>query len=128
MAKVQFVALFAIILGSVAGFLDPLCSNRDRPPFLAPGDSNGMRYTARFSGFGVVFSACLFSQLFQHRVPGLLQPLREHPETCQPCRCVGRPSYLPSFPSALTCSRSCPYRSPSSCVLQQIMCATLAMT
>jgi hypothetical protein len=77
MAKVQFVALFAIILGSVAGFMDPMCSNRDRPPFLAPGDSDNRSYTARFSGFGVAFSACLFSQLFHHSIPGLLRPLRK---------------------------------------------------
>lgn len=82
MAAVRFVALFAIILGSVAGlFLDPSRSDRDRPPFLAPGDGDDMSYTARFSGFGVAFSACLFSQLFQHSVPGLLRPLRERPET-----------------------------------------------
>jgi hypothetical protein len=34
-----------------------------------------MSYTWDFTGFGVVFSTALFSQLFQHSVPGLIRPL-----------------------------------------------------
>ena len=40
-----------------------------------------MSYTARFSGFGVTFSACLFSKLFAQSVLWLLWPLRTRPET-----------------------------------------------
>jgi len=37
-----------------------------------------MSYSFAFSGFGVMFSTALFSQLFQHSVPGLIRPLPEY--------------------------------------------------
>ena len=36
-----------------------------------------MSYVFDFGGFGVMFSTALFSQLFQHSVPGLIRPLPE---------------------------------------------------
>lgn len=45
-------------------------------PYFAPAEKDLMSYTVCFSGFGVAFSTALFSQLFQHSVPGLLRPLR----------------------------------------------------
>lgn len=82
MASVRFVALFIMIGGStMALMLDGSHSNRTHPPYFAPAvplDCQ-MSYTACFSGFGVAFSTALFSQLFQHSVPGLLRPLRDQP-------------------------------------------------
>ncbi len=34
-------------------------------------------FYANFSGFGVMFTTAIFSQLFQHSVPGLIRPLKE---------------------------------------------------
>ena len=82
MASVRFIALFIMIGGStLALMLDDHNSNRDHPPYFAPAEPQDcqMTYTACFSGFGVAFSTALFSQLFQHSVPGLLRPLRDQP-------------------------------------------------
>jgi hypothetical protein len=83
MATVRFVALFIMIAGSgFALFLDAdNNSDRTHPPYFAPAEPNEcqMSYTTCFSGFGVAFSTALFSQLFQHSVPGLLRPLRDRP-------------------------------------------------
>jgi len=82
MASVRFVALFIMIGGSsLALMLDDDNSDRTYPPYFAPADAEEcqMSYTACFSGFGVAFSTALFSQLFQHSVPGLLRPLRDQP-------------------------------------------------
>jgi amino acid permease len=86
MAKARFLAIFVMVAGSlVALFVDdsedrlggiPLSG---RAPFFASPEIDGchMSYTACFPGFGVAFSTVLFSQLFQHSVPGLLRPLSE---------------------------------------------------
>ena len=86
MAKVRFLAIFVMVAGSLlALFVD---DSEDRlggiapngnAPFLAPQEPDGchMSYTACFPGFGFAFSTALFSQLFQHSVPGLLRPLSE---------------------------------------------------
>ena len=73
MATARFVAIFAIVFGSwCALFWDDSYSNRSHPPYFASSDQNDgakvermMSYTATFSGFGIAFSASLFSQLFQ---------------------------------------------------------------
>jgi hypothetical protein len=83
MATARFVAIFAIVFGSLCAlFLDDSYSERVHPPFFASADSDNdnMSYTACFSGFGVAFSASLFSQLFQHSIPGLLRPLKAQPD------------------------------------------------
>ena len=36
-----------------------------------------LNYVFSFDGFGIMFSTALFSQLFQHSVPGLIRPLPE---------------------------------------------------
>lgn len=82
MASVRFVALFIMIAGSsLALLLDDDNSDRLHPPFFASAETQDcqMSYTVCFSGFGVAFSTSLFSQLFQHSVPGLLRPLRDQP-------------------------------------------------
>jgi amino acid permease len=83
MAKVRFVAIFIIAFGSISAlWLDDSISNRTHAPYWAPPEPEEctMSYTSCFSGFGVAFSTSLFSQLFQHSVPGLLRPLKEQPE------------------------------------------------
>lgn len=85
MAAVRFLAIFIMVFGSVlALLLDDSNTNHHQeegPPFWAPPQREGcqMSYTACVSGFGVAFSTSLFSQLFQHSVPGLLRPLRDQP-------------------------------------------------
>jgi amino acid permease len=83
MALVRFVAIWVMIIGStVALFTDSTNGNADSAPYLAPDETEGCRmsYTACYSGFGVAFSTALFSQLFQHSVPGLLRQLRGQSE------------------------------------------------
>jgi hypothetical protein len=83
MAIARFVAIFTIVFGSLCAlFLDDSNSDRTQPPFFASSDpdTGTMSYTASFSGFGMAFSASLFSQLFQHSIPGLLRPLKEQPD------------------------------------------------
>jgi hypothetical protein len=83
MANVRFVAIFVMVFGSLlALWIDGSESNYSHPPYWAPAEPENceMSYTACFSGFGVAFSTSLFSQLFQHSVPGLLRPLRGQPE------------------------------------------------
>lgn len=88
MAYLRFFAIAIMIVGSLLGLLvdnhGDMEADRQsiNPPFFAPVelDNCQMSYTACFSGFGVAFSTALFSQLFQHSVPGLLRPLREQPD------------------------------------------------
>ena len=83
MAHVRFVAIFVMVLGSmVALSIDGSKSNSTHPPYWALDEPDGcqMSYTACYSGFGVAFSTSLFSQLFQHSIPGLLRPLKEQPQ------------------------------------------------
>lgn len=85
MATARFAAIFVMVAGSLLALFvgAPQQSGGDSevnaaPPYFAPAEADGchMSYTACFSGFGVAFSTALFSQLFQHSVPGLLRPLR----------------------------------------------------
>eukprot|EP00978_Attheya_sp_CCMP212_P031462 scaffold119064_cov55-Attheya_sp.AAC.2 len=84
MALVRFAAIWVMIIGStVALFTDSTNGNADNAPYLAaPDETEGCRmsYTACFSGFGVAFSTAIFSQLFQHSVPGLVRQLRGQSE------------------------------------------------
>jgi amino acid permease len=78
MAVARFVAIFIMVAGSLyALFTDPADneSTRSSPPYIAPSVEDKMSYSYAFSGFGIIFSTALFSQLFQHSVPGLIQPL-----------------------------------------------------
>lgn len=83
MALVRFVAIFIMVVGSLwALLIDGSHSTYEHAPYWAPSVTEGcqMSYTACFSGFGVAFSTSLFSQLFQHSIPGLIRPLQEQPE------------------------------------------------
>lgn len=83
MAAVRFLAISVIVLGSTFALCsDQSNSTRQSPPFFAPEEEIdcGMSYTVCFQGFGVAFSTCMFSQLFQHSIPGLLRPLKHQPE------------------------------------------------
>lgn len=87
LAALRFVAIFIMVFGSLlALFLDDshLAEDNDAdytPPYFAPPEHDDcqMSYTFCLSGFGVAFSTSLFSQLFQHSIPGLLRPLRDQP-------------------------------------------------
>jgi hypothetical protein len=83
MAMVRFAAIFIMVFGSfLALMMDGSHSTYEHAPYWAPSVTDGclMSYTACFSGFGVAFSTSLFSQLFQHSIPGLIRPLQEHPD------------------------------------------------
>ncbi|KAJ0403388.1 hypothetical protein ATCC90586_005332 [Pythium insidiosum] len=77
MSVVRFAALMIMIVSaSYAIFADPYDTGE---PSTAPL-TNVAPYISDyslvdFSGFGVMFSTAVFSQLFQHSVPGLLAPL-----------------------------------------------------
>lgn len=97
MAAVRFVAIAVVVFGSVfALVVDKSNSLRQTPPFIAAEEQNGckMSYTACFDGFGVAFSTCMFSQLFQHSIPGLLRPLNDKPEQLRQAP-VGHTESLP---------------------------------
>ena len=82
MSLVRFLSIFIMVGGSLLALMvdhdNPGENGRKNPPYFAPSDEDGclMSYTACFSGFGVAFSTALFSQLFQHSVPGLIRPLK----------------------------------------------------
>ena len=95
MAAVRFLAIFIMVFGSVLGLLADRSNHTNTntttmeddhfhyhgPPYWAPSEPENcqMSYTVCISGFGVAFSTALFSQLFQHSIPGLLRPLRDQP-------------------------------------------------
>lgn len=80
LSLMRFVVIFAMILGSAVGlFLSHknISSNGD----LANNSKHFPAPIVNFSGFGVAFSTALFSQLFQHSVPGLIRPLLKRPQS-----------------------------------------------
>ena len=89
MAYLRFLAIFIMVFGSILALcLDDSHIDKDNkndsavvhgPPYWAPTEPDRMSYTLCFSGFGVAFSTSLFSQLFQHSIPGLLRPLKDRP-------------------------------------------------
>jgi len=85
MATARFLAIFVMVAGSLLALCvddstERIGESYDRPPYWAKEEPDRMSYTASFNGFGVAFSTALFSQLFQHSVPGLLRPLKTQPE------------------------------------------------
>eukprot|EP01041_Mallomonas_annulata_P007221 gene7221-14724_t len=88
MSILRFISLGILLFGSIfALFFDlkdsQMGSNIDviyddstsilfpsRPPYI----SNNIKYID-FSGFSIIFTTTIFSQLFQHSVPGLIRPL-----------------------------------------------------
>lgn len=72
MAVVRFFSLAIMMFGALFSiYKDPFDgeSESSRPPFLSDVA------IADPSGLGLMFSTALFSQLFQHSVPGLMHPL-----------------------------------------------------
>ncbi|RMX67293.1 hypothetical protein DD238_002142 [Peronospora effusa] len=75
MSVVRFAALLIMIISAVyAVYEDPYdggakFTDNLEPPYMSDYSLVDM------SGFGVMFSTSVFSQLFQHSVPGLLAPL-----------------------------------------------------
>mmetsp|Transcript_4879 Transcript_4879/g.8675 ORF Transcript_4879/g.8675 Transcript_4879/m.8675 type:complete len:556 (-) Transcript_4879:276-1943(-) len=72
MSLLRFAAIFIIVFGAMYGiYKDPIDngSTTIAPPYIAE-----VKYVDP-SGFGLMFSTVLFSQLFQHSVPGLIHPL-----------------------------------------------------
>jgi hypothetical protein len=69
---IRFVVIFAMILSSTFGLVlrSTSTSNTSTSSTMPLADT---------SGFGVAFSTALFSQLFQHSVPGLIRPLSHRP-------------------------------------------------
>ena len=80
LSLMRFVVIFAMILGSVVGlFLSH--KNTSSSGELANNSKHFPAPIVNFSGFGVAFSTALFSQLFQHSVPGLIRPLLKRPQS-----------------------------------------------
>ncbi|GMH77549.1 hypothetical protein TL16_g07447, partial [Triparma laevis f. inornata] len=86
MMVARFLAIFVMVAGSIYSIcFDAVDSEslRTTAPYFAKTvvpESNtepSMNYVFSFDGFGVMFSTALFSQLFQHSVPGLIRPLPE---------------------------------------------------
>ena len=73
MAVLRFVSLATLVLGTlVAMCVDSRDSGWDEDP-----QEEGERHVPLFavSGFSLMFTTAIFSQLFQHSVPGLVRPL-----------------------------------------------------
>ena len=71
MAVLRFAALAVMFAASTAALVEG-------GPGSADPDSRGVGFHAAFvnwDGFSLIFSTALFSQLYQHSVPGLLHPL-----------------------------------------------------
>merc|ERR1719491_445144 len=64
----RFLAIFIMLLICAIGLFLKDSENKD----AIIGDHSLL---INWRGFGVAFSTALFSQLFQHSVPGLLRPL-----------------------------------------------------
>ncbi|GMF40741.1 unnamed protein product [Phytophthora fragariaefolia] len=76
MSVVRFAALLIMIVSAAyAVYGDPYDSGAEQEP--APEAAPYVSHVSLLdlSGFGVMFSTGVFSQLFQHSVPGLLAPL-----------------------------------------------------
>mmetsp|Transcript_22070 Transcript_22070/g.28574 ORF Transcript_22070/g.28574 Transcript_22070/m.28574 type:complete len:541 (+) Transcript_22070:107-1729(+) len=81
MSVIRFAAIAIMIFGSLYGiFYDP--EDNGSASATAPYISDVK--TSDFSGFGLMFSTVLFSQLFQHSVPGLIHPLTQKDKKAAP--------------------------------------------
>ncbi|ETW01385.1 hypothetical protein H310_06934 [Aphanomyces invadans] len=75
MAIVRFVALTTMIVSAfVALFVDSQDSGTSSPISQGPPYASDVPWI-NLDSFGLLFSTTVFSQLFQHSVPGLLAPL-----------------------------------------------------
>jgi hypothetical protein len=76
MSILRFLSLATLLFGTIAAmFIDP------HPSFSSTSVSGEEREDLipyyQFSGFGLMFTTAIFSQLFQHSVPGLIRPLHK---------------------------------------------------
>ena len=80
MSILRFVSLAVLLLGMlVAIAVEPTMEDDDSLGQRLRFDGSGEQMPwANFGGFGLMFSTAVFSQLFQHSVPGLVRPLQEH--------------------------------------------------
>jgi len=85
MSLLRFVSLGILLLGTlVAIWMDPAraysdpSSNASAAAPAAPGSLLAEIPLFQLSGFGLIFTTSVFSQLFQHSVPGLIRPLAYH--------------------------------------------------
>lgn len=71
MAVLRFVSLAALLFGTLAAiYLDDNSTQNS-----GYNDNFNLPYF-KLSGFGIMFTTAIFSQLFQHSVPGLIAPLQ----------------------------------------------------
>lgn len=80
MFSLRFCIIILLLCGTVAAiFVDPY-DNDNNSVLLSdatyPYWSDDIPWV-NFAGFGPMFSTALFSQLFQHSVPGLIRPLSQ---------------------------------------------------
>ena len=83
MALLRFVSLAALLLGTLAAIaIDDKDSAIHWDASTTQNSSNNNSDTNftlpyfKLSGFGIMFTTAIFSQLFQHSVPGLIAPLQ----------------------------------------------------
>ena len=89
MTLVRFLALGLIFSGAITGIV----VGGVHPSVTVAANNGKMSLLFDASGFGLLFSTAVFSQLFQHSVPGLVRPLPE--------RSRGRP-VMRTFAAALS--------------------------
>ena len=77
----RFFVLALLIFGTIAAILIDPYGNDNNTILLPISTATTYPYFSNdiplvnFAGFGAMFSTALFSQLFQHSVPGLIRPL-----------------------------------------------------
>jgi hypothetical protein len=82
MSILRFLSLATLLFGTlVALFIDPHPSSTSSPSSSSPSSSSSLDEIDpipyyQFTGFGLMFTTAIFSQLFQHSVPGLIRPLQ----------------------------------------------------
>jgi len=94
-AFVRFLSIGLMVIGSVVAILFDFKDSQQfsegiahnfstsdtgalpSPPYFAPPKKDMMSYTSDMNGFAIMFSTAVFSQLFQHSVPGLIRPLSD---------------------------------------------------
>jgi len=72
MSVLRFVSLALLFVGLLVAIYMPSPDAAHKPAFAQSGPDMPL---ANLSGFGLMFSTGVFSQLFQHSVPGLMRPL-----------------------------------------------------
>jgi len=71
----RFVSIFSMIGGALVGLYCKSGDDSSNSISISNSNSNSDDSSNAFQSFGLMFSTSLFSQLFQHSVPGLVRPL-----------------------------------------------------